>query len=143
MITQELESTLGGLYSILATDLQLPLVNIKLAKLKKEGKIGDLPKEIVKPAIVTGMDALGRGNDLQKLEEFIGGAIQQFGEAAIQYINVGEYMSRKAKSLGIDEEGLVKDPDQIAEEENQKMMQGMTEQALPQVVGGIANQQQQ
>jgi len=116
------------------------LVHIKLAKLKKEGKIGELPKEIVKPAIVTGVDALGRGNDLQKLEEFIGGSIQQFGEAALNYINVGEYMSRKAKSLGVDPDGLVKDEEQLAEEQNQQMMQGMAEQAVPQIAQNISQQ---
>ncbi len=142
LITQELESTLGGLYSILATDLQYQLVHIKLAKLKKEGKIGDLPKELVKPAIVTGVDALGRGNDLQKLEEFIGGSIQQFGEAALNFINVGEYMSRKAKSLGVDPEGLVKSEDQLAEEQNQQMMQGMAQQAVPQIAQNISQQPQ-
>lgn len=142
MITQELESNLGGLYSILATDLQLPIVSIMLARLKKQGKVKEISKDLVKPAIVTGVDALGRGNDLQKLDELMSGGVQLFGEKAMTYINVDEYMTRRAKSLGIETENLIKSSEQLAEEQNQGMMQGMTEQAMPQIVGGIAQQQQ-
>jgi hypothetical protein len=34
-------------------------------------RLPSLPKGVVKPTIVTGMEALGRGNDLNKIRQFI------------------------------------------------------------------------
>ena len=39
-------------------------------------EIPSLPKGTVKPTIITGIEALGRGNDLQKLREFIAEFVQ-------------------------------------------------------------------
>ena len=143
MITQELESTLGGLYSILATELQLPLVAVMLARMRKDGKIGDLPQELVQPAIVTGVDALGRGNDVQKLDELLAGSLQMFGEQALSMIHVGEYLSRKASALGIQTEGLIKTDEEAADEQNQAAMQQTAQSVAPQVVSGMAQNAQQ
>jgi len=137
LISQELETTLGGLYSVLSAEFQMPLVSIMLAKLKKQKKV-DIPDGLVSPAIVTGVDALGRGNELQRLDEFMGGSLQMFGEQAAAMINMDEYMRRRASSLGIDAENLVKDQQQMQQEQQNAMMQNMTEAAVPQITGAIA-----
>ena len=142
LITRELESALGGLYSVLATELQLPLVAIMIARFKRKGLIGDLPKEIVKPAIVTGIDALGRGQDAQNLDELLAGSVQLFGEQAIQQINLSEYMKRKATALNVDPENLIKSEQDVADEKNQQTMQETAQSVAPQVVGGISQQAQ-
>ena len=76
MLSQELESALGGLYSLLSTEMQLPVVTRLMDVMKKKKKLPTLPKDVVKPVIVTGVEALGRGNDLQKLDLFLAGAAQ-------------------------------------------------------------------
>jgi FKBP-type peptidyl-prolyl cis-trans isomerase (trigger factor) len=121
---QELEESLGGIYSILAHSLQLPLVRLLMARMAKSGKIPTLANGSVRPIIVTGLEALGRGNDLAKLKEFIGDAIQTLTpQVAQQYLNIDDYLQRLATGAGLDPTGLVK-----TQEEIQQMMQDQAQQ---------------
>ena len=106
---RELEEGLGGIYSVMAHELQLPLVKLLMWRMEKSKEIPTLPKGAVHPVIVTGLEALGRGNDLQKLREYIGDAINTLTpEVAIKYLNISDYLSRLATGAGIDPTGLVK-----------------------------------
>jgi hypothetical protein len=128
----ELEDTLSGIYSILSQEFQLPYVNRKIDVLTKAKKLPKLPEDIVKPTIVTGMEALGRGHDLRKLDLFIQGMAQALGpEVLSQYVNLQDYIKRRATALGIDTEGLIKSEEQIAQEMQQAQMMQMMQQAGP------------
>jgi len=141
MLSQELEATLGGLYSLLSQELQLPLVTKTLNRLVKTKKIPKLPEGVVRPAITTGVDALGRGNDLNRLDLFLGGAQQIVGPQAIaQYVSVGEYFKRRATSLGVDPEGLVKTDEQIQQEMQQAQMAQMAQQLGPNAMKTASDQ---
>ena len=60
----ELEQQLGGLFSLLTVEFLVPYLNRKLSVAQKTGEIPRLPKGgIVKPTIVAGINALGRGQD--------------------------------------------------------------------------------
>ena len=132
---RELESTLGGVYSIQAQELQLPLVNALMDRMSKEKRLPVLPKGIVKPAIVTGLDAFGRGNDLQKLDLFVRGMAEVLGPQALaQYLDVPDFLTRRATALGIDIEGLIKSPEQIAEEQQAAQQQAMIDKLGPNAV---------
>ena len=72
LMAQELENSLGGIYSILTQGFQLPYLRRRMHLLVRQGKVPKLPDELVKPKIVTGLQGLGRGNDRNKLIEFIG-----------------------------------------------------------------------
>lgn len=131
MLSQELETAIGGLYSLLSNELQIPLVNRIMAAMNKAKRLPKLPKDIVNPVIITGVEALGRGNDLQKLDLFLAGAAQVVGPQAVaEYVNVGEYFKRRATSLGIKTQGLVK-----SEEEIQAMMQQQQQMQLTEKLG--------
>ena len=113
---QELETALGGVYSILSQEFQLPLVKLLLARLESTGKMPKMPKDSVKPQIVTGLEALGRGQDLNKLSQFLS-FLQPLGPEIIsQNLNVEDYIDRLGASLGIDTGGLVKSAEQKAQE---------------------------
>ena len=131
MLSQELETAIGGLYSLLSNELQIPLVNRIMAAMNKSKRLPKLPKDIVNPVIITGVEALGRGNDLQKLDLFLAGAAQVVGPQAVaEYVNVGEYFKRRAVSLGIKTQGLVK-----SDEEIQAMMQQQQQMQLTEKLG--------
>ena len=131
MLSQELETAIGGLYSLLSNELQIPLVNRIMAAMNKTKRLPKLPKDIVNPVIITGVEALGRGNDLQKLDLFLAGAAQVVGPQAVaEYVNVGEYFKRRATSLGIKTQGLVK-----SDEEIQAMMQQQQQMQLTEKLG--------
>jgi hypothetical protein len=146
----ELEDALGGVYSILSQEFQLPLVNRLMDRMTKAKRLPALPKGVVKPAIVTGLEALGRGHDLNKYLTMLK-ALQPLGpEVLAQYMNPGDYISRVATSLGIDPAGLVKSQEEIDQQmqlaQQQQMMQMGGELAGklgPSVVKGISDQQMQ
>jgi hypothetical protein len=123
MVAQELEAGLGGVYSILSVELQLPLVKRKMALMEKSGSLPKLPKDVVTPRITTGLDALGRGNDKAKLIEFISTLAQTMGpEVMGKFVNNRELITRLAASDGLDTYKLIKSDEQLMEEEQQQAM---------------------
>ena len=128
IMAQDLETSLGGIYSMLSQELQLPMVRRIISQLEKQGKIPELPNGIVTPMITTGLEALGRDFDLTKLNTFIA-QISQLGETALSRINIDEVIKRTAISLGVETDGLIKEQEQIAQEQeaaqNQQMMQSV------------------
>jgi len=141
MLSQELESALGGLYSLLSTEMQMPFVNRLMDVMKRKKKLPALPKDVVSPVIITGVEALGRGNDLQKLDLFLAGAAQVVGPQAVaEFVNVGEYFQRRATSLGIKTAGLVKSQEEIQAEQQQAQQMAMLQQIAPQGIKALSDQ---
>ena len=147
MARQELEIALGGVYAILSQEFQLPLVEILMHKMGKEKKIPKLPSDGLKPLIVTGVEALGRGEDLNKLGQFLQ-SLAPLGEQAMAELNISDYINRLAGSLGIDKEGLIKSEEQKQVEQqaameqqqamqNQQMMGRIVEKATPEMMKGV------
>ena len=145
-MAQELETALGGIYSVLSQEFQLPLVNLLLAKMQKEGKMPKFPKDTLKPQIVTGLEALGRGQDLNKLQAFLQ-YLQPLGQEVIaQELNIDDYIDRLGASLGIDTQGLIKSPEQKQQEQmaaqeaqQQQMMAQMAEKGVAPAVKGMVD----
>lgn len=137
-MAQELETTLGGAYSILSQEFQLPLVQMVIDRMNKQRRLPKLSNKLVKPMIVTGVEALGRGNDLTKLDQFIAGMTQALGPAALQYINISEYLARRAASLGIDSENLIKTQEDIAAEQQQAQQMQFMNQMGPDALKAAA-----
>lgn len=131
-LASEMEAGHGGLYSMLGQELQLPYVRRKIHKLIKSGKLNALPNDTVEPAIITGFEALGRGNDKTKLVEFISTIAQALGPQALQqYLNVPDFLDRLALSDGINTRGLIKSPIQLQEEQAQAQQMQMAESLGP------------
>jgi hypothetical protein len=140
VMAKELEDSLGGVYTILSQEFQLPLVNMLLKQMIDSKEIPALPKDTVTPTIVTGLDALGRSHELTRLDAFIAGTEQLFGQDVVAAnTNVSEYMKRRATALGVNPKGLVKPAEQVAQEQQARNMQAMAERAAPNVVKGISD----
>ena len=134
MMANELENSLGGIYSILTQEFQLPYLKRRMHMLVRSGKAPKLPEKLVKPKLVTGVQGLGRGNDRNKLIEFISTVSQALGPDIMrQFVNVDEAIKRLANSIGIDTANLVK-----TQEEIQAEMQAMQQQQLIQSLGPAA-----
>jgi hypothetical protein len=138
MTQMELEQQLGGLFSLLTVEFLVPYLNRKLSVAQKTGEIPRLPKGgIVKPTIVAGINALGRGQDRESLSQFMTIIAQTLGPEAIgQFINTDEVIKRLAASSGIDVLNLVKSMDEQQAEQQQAMQQEqqmMAQQQAPQM----------
>ena len=136
----ELEDALGGVYSILSQEFQLPLVNRLMFQLQRQQRLPSLPKGMVKPTITTGLEALGRGHDLQRLDAFISGVGQMFGpEVVAQYVNISDYLNRRGTAIGIDMKGLIKSEEEVQVAIQQAQQMKMLETLGPNVVNQMGN----
>lgn len=113
-VASELEDTLGGVYSILSQELQLPLVRVLMKQLQATQQIPELPQEAVEPTISTGLEAIGRGQDLDKLERCIAAWSALGPMAQDPDINLATIKLRIANAIGIDTAGIL-----LTEEEKQ------------------------
>ena len=134
----ELEQQLGGLFSLLTVEFLVPYLNRTLHILQRTQQLPKIPKDLVRPEIVAGVNALGRGQDQQSLVQFIGTIANTMGpEVMAKYLDPGEYIKRLAAASGIEVLNLVKSPETM-EAEKQAQMQQMQQQALLQQAGQLA-----
>lgn len=137
LMATQLESGLGGTYSVLAHELQLPLIKRVMHIMGVKGSLPDMPGGLIQPVVQTGLEAIGRGNDKARLTNFIQTIGASLGpEALMQYVNPTELIRRFAASDGIDTAGLVKSPEELQAEQSQQQ-QVMLEEQLAQ--GAIQN----
>lgn len=136
-VAGELEDTLGGTYSLLSNELQLPLVNCIYNQMESSGQLPDFGKlkEKLEPTIVTGVDALGRGHDLANLTQAMT-ILAQFPDI-LQAVNQNNLALRVFTSAHIDPTGLIKTPQQI-EQERQAQMQMYQQQVATDTAGQVA-----
>ncbi len=138
MTQLELEQQLGGLFSLLTVEFLIPYLNRKLNVAQKTGEIPRLPKGgIIRPTIVAGINALGRGQDRESLAQFLTVIAQTLGPQAIgQFVNTDEVIKRLAAASGIDVLNLVKSMEELEQahqhqlEEQHAMME---QQQIPQM----------
>jgi len=144
MTQMELEQQLGGLFSLLTVEFLVPYLDRKLNVFQKTGKIPRIPKGVVSPTIVAGINSLGRGQDRESLGMFLQTIAQTMGPEAIsQFINPSEVIKRLAASSGIDVLNLVKSMQEIQGEQQQQMQQQMAMQEQQQAPAMAAVGQKQ
>ena len=136
-MSEQLEVGLGGAYTVLAEELQLPLIQRVMFLMERDGELPPIPEGLVQPQVTTGLEAIGRGNDKQRLTEFLGTIATALGpEQFLQYINPTELIRRFAASDGIDTAGLVRSEEELQQQQAQSE-QAMLAQQLTQ--GAIQN----
>ena len=135
----ELEQQLGGIFSLLTTSFLIPYLDRTLLVLQRTNELPKLPKEIIRPSIVAGVNALGRGQDREALTMFMGTIAQTIGPQALgQFINPLEAIKRLAAAQGIDTLNLVKTEEQMGQEK-EEMEQKQQQGVLLQQAGQLAN----
>jgi len=128
----ELEAALGGTYSVLAQEFQLPLLTLLLKE------VNPRVLEITTPSIVTGASAISRERDLQNLTFLVQSLAQLGPEILMENLKIDGYLSQVATALGIDPATVVKSPEEKqAEQEQQMAMQ----QQMMQMQQGMEMQQ--
>ena len=134
----ELDQQLGGIYSLLTVEFLEPYLRRTLLVLQRSNQIPKLPKDLVRPKIVAGVNALGRGQDREALTTFISTIAQTLGpEALMKFVNPDEAIKRLAAAQGIDYLNLIKSQQQLQEEAAQQQM-GQANQELVKQAGSIA-----
>lgn len=137
-MAQELEDTLGGVYSLLGAEFQLPLVKLVMARLQRQGRLPKLNKKVVKPTIIAGLDALGRGHDLQRLRVSIATIQEAIGpEGLAMVVKTEELCRRIMVASGVpDLDTLLKTREELAQEAQQAQQAQLIQNTAPEVVKG-------
>ena len=137
-VAEELENALGGVYQTLALEWQEPVVRFRMRRLQKKGVIPTLPKDSVRPVIITGLDALGRGNDLHRIRGFLADILPLGEEAVAVRINMSGLIERFAAGHGVNLAGLIKSEEEVQQEQaaaqQASMMNKLQETATAQAI---------
>lgn len=143
MQAQELEGSLGGVYTRLATELQLPLAK----RLLKD--LNPIFKDI-EPVIVTGLESLSRNSELDNFRAFMQDLIvlSDVPDEVRLRMEMGDVIAVLGAGHGVDYKKFLKDEETVKKEQQQQMqaqaeMAGMEEQAKADAQIGSQQQPQQ
>lgn len=144
LVANELETSLGGYYSTLSQELQLPLAVRMMFQMQKAGELPRLPEGAVSPQIVTGLAGLGRNSELNRLDSLVGGAEQVVGQEAVaEYLNVGGYLKRRAAALDLDPDGLFRSEQDVQAARQAQQQAALTEKAVAPGIKAMSDQASQ
>jgi hypothetical protein len=135
-MARELEDTLGGVYSLLSQEMQLPLLKLVKQQMIEQRKLPDLPKDATKTIITTGLEALGRTHDVEKLQMFMTD-IAPLGPQGMQYISAPTFIERSAIARGVDTDSLIRSEEVVQAEKQQMQAMAIAEKAAPQAAGAL------
>lgn len=143
MQANELETSLGGAYSRLAVDFQIPMAYWLM------DIIGfSINDKRVKPSIVTGLDALSRNGDLDDLKLLLSDLAQlaSLPEPLLVRLDLEGITKRFAAARRQDTAGILLSPEQLQANEDRAMARAMQAQAQETgvaVAGEVAKSQAQ
>jgi len=135
-MASDLEQSLGGVYSVLALEFQRPLANILLGQAS-----ATLKALKIEPVIVTGIEALGRNAELDKLRQF-NSFMQELGapEITLRKLNVGTYIEKLANALELDTTGLIVSDAEIQAQEQKNREDALVQQGAQGMVEGAVTE---
>ena len=98
----------------------------------------------VEAVIVTGIEALGRNAELDKLRQF-NALLHELGtpDQILQRINIDAYIAMMGNALELDTKPLIKSQEQIQQEQAMAQEQALMQQAGTNLVEGATTPQQQ
>ncbi|MEW5249919.1 portal protein [Microbulbifer sp. 2201CG32-9] len=138
MQAQELEDVLGGVYTVLSQELQLPIVKRLMAQMRKAQQMPTLPDAALEPVVITGFDALGRGHELNKYREYFADGKELFGEGFMAQFDHTKVAQLMATHHNIDIEDIQKSPQQMEREEDDAVVGSVVDKAAGPVAGQLA-----
>lgn len=141
----ELEDTLGGVYSILSQDFQRPLVERLISRMRRRGDLPRFQEEDLKTVIVTGIEAIGRGQDITKLRGFAEdvGVFAQIDPSILKWVNARQMLLATATARGVEITDLIRSEEEvaaIAQAEQQAAQTATAGQSIAQGLGKGAEQ---
>ncbi len=144
LLARNLEDSLGGAYSVLSQDFQRPLIRRFLRVQDKAGNLPPLPLDFLDLRIVTGIEALGRGHEQDRLDALVSRIAELFGpEAVAMYLKDVEYIETVKSNLGVVTD-VIRSAEEVAQIRQAQQQQAMMQQATPELLrqGGAAMREQ-
>jgi Bacteriophage head to tail connecting protein len=132
-MAQELEDVLGGVYTVLAQELQLPFIKRVMAQMTKDRELPALPKGTVEPMITTGFEALGRNHAANKLRAWLVDCAQTLGPQVVQmYVKADIVMTAFGKNYGVENlDEMIHTEAEVQQMQQAQQQQEMMQKAAP------------
>lgn len=126
MQIMELEGSLGGVYSRLALSIQGPLATWLLKKAKV-----NIKGTAIKPTVITGLDALSRNGDLERMRSFLTdvSALDSLQPPTQAILNRDNIVSDMAAGNGVEKGRYVLSPEQQQANATAMQASALTQQA--------------
>jgi hypothetical protein len=136
MQANELEMSVGGIYSRLALQWQKPTAFITLDHIKFTGL-----SQGIKPQIITGMDSLSRQGELENVAQWISalGLLQNVPESVLGVIDPLKFAAYLATNLQVDYAKFLFTQDQLQQRQAQQQ-QMLAQQEQMKAAGNIASE---
>jgi hypothetical protein len=134
----ELEDGLGGVYSILTQEFQQPLVKHRIAILQRRGVVPFYNEEELKPTVITGLEAIGRQRERNRIRAFLDDAtvLGTIDPSVPAMIDSREVLVRLGVSHGVDLK-LVKSVNRIQQEQEAARAQAIQDAATQEAMRGV------
>jgi len=145
-VAEDIDDTLGGIFSQLSEDFQLPLVKLVSNDLEKSGKLPSLPKDTVDVEILTGLEALGRSAEIQKLQAYFQLIPEPLLQQLLPRFDANEISDRIGAAVNLNTSGLLISAEEAQAGQQDAQLNEMIQKVGPEVVKQLlqaAIQQQQ
>lgn len=146
-LKSQLEEALGNVYSILLQEFQKPYLSLKFFHLRKD--IRKMPNILndknVSITITTGVQALGRTAEIQKMDIWIGAMSQVAPLISALGMDVKAIGDRYAQGIGLNIDGFFIDKQVLQEQAQEQQGYELVKQSAPQLInqiGKLADTQQ-
>jgi hypothetical protein len=119
-MTEELEATLGGVYSQLSETMQQARMKRLIIQMQRGGQLPQWPDGLVEPVVLTGMEALGREQDVNKVQVALQ-FLQGMGPDMMKYIKMDVLLGKAFH--GLDLPDAVRNQQEVMEEQQEQARQ--------------------
>lgn len=144
MIAGELEASFGGVYTTIADDIQMPLIQNALKDIGKDNKSDNIYKD-VEIVITAGLESLGRSIELNKLNGFMEelSMVEKMfgGEVISEKVDVGNLIKAIVLNSGIANRNLIKSSSQAEADKQATQQQEVQNQANMSMANEAGKQQ--
>lgn len=130
LMAEELEGTLGGVYSMLAQEMQAARLRRLIFQMQDQGALPDWPEGVIEPTILTGLESLGRQQDVQKVATLTQLLAQLPPEVATDYPKWSDLLKKVFNGLQLPE--AVRTDEEVAQIQQQRAMAEAAAQAMGQ-----------
>jgi hypothetical protein len=135
MVAQEIEGVLGGTYSMLSQDMQAKRINRLIIQMQANGQLPEWPEDTIEPTILTGLEALGRENEVSNVamaKEILNG----LPEGVMDYVK-WEKLLKKGFN-GLDLSDAVRTDDEVMQRREQEAQMQMVQDGVAKAAAPVA-----
>lgn len=133
-LSEELEANLGGVFTVLSVDMQGARISRLFLQMQQNETLPQLPEGVVEPQILTGLQSIGREQDVQRVVQ-AGQIVSQMPERAQRQVDWEPLLTKVLNGLQLPD--AVRPTAEVDEEIERERQQEAALQAAQRMAGNI------